>query len=121
MKKSLTPKPGLFAEATNTDIVFTFKPDPTHKHKLTGAEFSYSADPTAAYMIVEVLDPDAVGGTTYRTVRKHHITKSGPGPLEFVAGIETAFNTGLKVTLKAGGSGIAATFDLSTTYELLGH
>lgn len=109
----LPTRPGLFQEATNADIVFTLQPDTTRRHVLPGVHFSFSADPTAAYVLIEILDPDSVGGNTYRTIGKHYVTKSGPGPLEFVFPYETPKNTGMRITLKAGGGGIAATFELS--------
>lgn len=119
MSQGFPTRPGLYQAATNADIVFTLRPDPSRRHVLPGVHFSYDADPTGAFLLIEILDPDAVGGTTYRTIGKHFITKGGPGPLEFVRPYETAVNTGMRVTLKAGGSGINATLEL-VGYQLGG-
>lgn len=117
MTKGYPTKAGLYKAATNADIVFTFRPDSQRGHQLPGVHFSYSADPTGAFLLIEVLDPDANG--TYRTISKMFITKGGPGPLEFVRPYETQKNVGLRVTLKAGGSGIDSTLEL-VGYQLIG-
>lgn len=106
---------GLYKEGNNSDLVFIFAKDNRHGHRLSGVHFSHDADPTGAYVLIEVLDPEST--STYRTIGKHFVTKGGPGPLEFVTAYETPKNTGLKVTLKAGA--VNATFELRS-YELVG-
>ncbi len=115
MKRFLSTRDGLFKAANAEDIVFIFGKDNTRSHRLEGVHFSYASDPDAAYLLIEILDPESV--STWRTVGKHYITKGGPGPLEFVGGYETPVNTGLRVTLSSGG--VEATLELRG-YELVG-
>lgn len=113
MNKGFPSKAGLYKEASNAEIQFLFKPDPKQRYSLPGVHFSYSADPTVGSKLhVEVLDPDSAGGTTWRTVHKSYIKSGGPGPYEFVRPYETDKNTGIRITLDAGGSGVLSSLEL---------
>lgn len=113
MNRGFPSKPGLYKAASNAEIQFVLKPDSQRKYFLPGVHFTFSADPAVGTkLLIEVLDPDSVGGTTWRTIHKSFIKSGGPGPLEFVRPYETSTNTGLRVTLDAGGSGIDSALEL---------
>jgi hypothetical protein len=111
MNKGFPTKHGLYKAASNAEIQFVFKPIDNKQYSLPGVHFSFSADPTVGTALtVEVLDPEA--GSTWRVIHKSYIKSGGPGPYEFVRPYETPNNTGVRVTLDAGGSGVLSTLEL---------
>lgn len=106
--KYVIPKPKNHLEGTAADLVFLAAKDDNKSHRYAGVGFSYGADPSIeAYILIEILPAEVV--STWETVEKMYITKSGPGPLEQIEGFETPVNTGLRITLKSGGTGVKST------------
>lgn len=84
--------------AENTAAVLTLtdaQVTPWSGSALRAFEFSYSATPTAATLIIEQ--------PTGTVVKKFYITSPGPGPILFPSGL----TGGMKATLSAGGSGVS--------------
>ena len=61
--------------------------------------FSYDSDPTGGSLTIE----DGAGSTIFKT----DITRSGPGPIEFVPPKRGTANTAMIITLAAGGGSVS--------------
>ena len=87
--------------ASNTAATKTLAAS-VRRYQLHKVVWSYSGDPTGGELTVED------GSGNY--IRRHKITKGGPGSLTYQACLGSA-NTAMIVTLAAGGAGITGTLD----------